>query len=142
VILLDTNVLIDARKPASRFHHWAEEIIVDGLAADAIGLNAVVLAELCVGQSDPEAVQIDLRTKGLAILDVPAAAAAACARAYTRYLVACRKSGGGKAPNVPLPDFFIGAHAELMGWKLATRDVERYRVYFPGVELIAPPEVV
>ena len=33
---------------------------------------------------------------------------------------------------MPLPDFFIGAHAELMGWKLATRDVERYRIYFPG----------
>jgi len=25
-----------------------------------------------------------------------------------------------------------------MGWKLATRDVERYRVYFPAVGLIAP----
>ena len=44
----------------------------------------------------------------------------------------------GKASSVPLPDFFIGAHAELMGWKLATRDVERYRRYFPAVELIEP----
>jgi predicted nucleic acid-binding protein len=37
-----------------------------------------------------------------------------------------------------LPDFFVGAHAELMGWKLATRDMERYRLYFPDVELIEP----
>jgi predicted nucleic acid-binding protein len=71
-------------------------------------------------------------------VDVPAAAAAICARAYTRYLVARKKSGRSKAPSVPLPDFFIGAHAELMGWELATRDVERYRVYFPAVGLIAP----
>jgi predicted nucleic acid-binding protein len=42
---------------------------------------------------------------------------------------------------VPLPDFFIGAHAELMRWKLATRDVERYRLYFPAVELIEPATV-
>jgi hypothetical protein len=48
------------------------------------------------------------------------------------------RSAGRKAPSVPLPDFFIGAHAELMGWKLATRDVERYRIYFPAVELIDP----
>jgi predicted nucleic acid-binding protein len=40
-----------------------------------------------------------------------------------------------------LPDFFIGAHAKLMGWKLATRDVERYRIYFPAVELIKPATV-
>jgi hypothetical protein len=25
-----------------------------------------------------------------------------------------------------------------MGWKLATRDVERYRAYFPAVDLIEP----
>src|ERR1044072_5720246 len=45
---------------------WSSDVCSSDLA-DAIGLNAVVLAELCVGQSDPEAVQIDLRTKGLAI---------------------------------------------------------------------------
>jgi hypothetical protein len=28
-----------------------------------------------------------------------------------------------------------------MAWKLATRDVERYRIYFPGVELIEPATV-
>jgi len=39
---------------------------------------------------------------------------------------------------MPLPDFFIGAHALVMGWKLATRDTERYRLYFPKVELIEP----
>ena len=61
-----------------------------------------------------------------------------CARAYTRYRLTRRRSGGGDAPHVPLPDFFIGVHAELMGWKLATRDVERYRFYFPAVELIEP----
>jgi predicted nucleic acid-binding protein len=50
--------------------------------------------------------------------------------------MARRSSARGKAPSVPLPDFFIGAHAQLMGWKLATRDIERYPIYFPAVELI------
>ena len=39
---------------------------------------------------------------------------------------------------MPLPDFLIGAHAELMGWELATRDVEHFRIYFPAVEVIEP----
>ena len=138
MILVDTNVLIDARENASPYRQWAEEVIASGLSADGIALNAIVFAELCVGQKNPNAVEAGLRAQGLLIIDVPVAAAALCARAYTSYLVARRKSGGGKAPSVPLPDFFIGAHAELLGWKLATRDVERYRIYFPAVELIEP----
>jgi predicted nucleic acid-binding protein len=79
-----------------------------------------------------------MRQTGIAILDLPVAAAAICGRAYRRYRVARKKSGGGEALSMPLPDFFIGAHAELMGWKLATRDSERFRLYFPDVELIEP----
>jgi predicted nucleic acid-binding protein len=75
------------------------------------------------------------------MFDLPVAAAAICGRAYGRYRLAHRRSGGGEAPSVPLPDFFIGAHAELMRWKLATRDVERYRIYFPAVELIEPTTI-
>jgi hypothetical protein len=36
------------------------------------------------------------------------------------------------------PDFFVGAHAAVAGWPILTRDVRRYRSYFPTVELISP----
>lgn len=137
VILIDTNVIIDARDSASPFHRWAEELLADALSGEGAALNAVILAELCVDHGDPASVEAELRARDLAILDLPAAAAVGCARAYSVYRTARRESGGGKAPRVPLPDFFVGAHAELMGWKLATRDTERYRLYFPKVELIS-----
>jgi predicted nucleic acid-binding protein len=47
-----------------------------------------------------------------------------------------RRSQGTK--HSVLPDFFIGAHAAVMQWPILTRDVGRYRTYFPTVQLIAP----
>jgi hypothetical protein len=47
-----------------------------------------------------------------------------------------RKKGGRK--RSPLPDFFIGAHASVAGIPLLTRDISRYRTYFPKLELIVP----
>ena len=38
----------------------------------------------------------------------------------------------------PLPDFYIGAQAEIEKWTLITRDAARYRTYFPKVVIIAP----
>jgi predicted nucleic acid-binding protein len=40
-----------------------------------------------------------------------------------------------------MPDFYIGAHAAVAGCRLLTRDVLRYRTYFPTVNIIAPAPV-
>ena len=101
-------------------------------------IDCITLAELYAGPRRGEDIEADMREAGIVVLDLPAGAAAICGRAYRRYRLARTRSGGGKAPSVPLPDFLIGAHAELMGWKLATRDPERYRIYFSSVELIEP----
>ena len=47
-----------------------------------------------------------------------------------------RRKGGSR--RSPLPDFFIGAHAEVEGLTLLTRGAARYRTYFPKLKLIAP----
>ena len=63
---------------------------------------------------------------------VPCEAAFLAGKVFLRY----RRSGGVRP--LPLPDFFIGAHAAVAGYRLLTRDATRYRTYFPHVELIAP----
>jgi len=47
-----------------------------------------------------------------------------------------RRRGGQR--RSPLPDFYVGAHAAVRGYRLLTRDVARYRTYFPSVQLVAP----
>jgi predicted nucleic acid-binding protein len=51
--------------------------------------------------------------------------------------LSCRRRKGTK--QGVSPDFYIGAHAAVSGFSLLTRDVSRYRSYFPTVRLIAPP---
>ncbi len=63
---------------------------------------------------------------------IPYDAAFLAGKAFFAY----RRRGGTK--SLPLPDFFIGAHAAVAGYSLLTRDSARYRTYFPKLSLIAP----
>ena len=138
MILLDTNVLIYAFDPSSPYSHWSSEIIAEAVAGDGAAINAVSLAELCVGDEEPETVADRIRGWGVEILDVPAAAADTCAKAYRRYRERRSSQSRANAPIMPLPDFFIGAHAKIMSWDLATVDRGRFYTYFPTVRLKRP----
>ena len=37
-----------------------------------------------------------------------------------------------------MPDFYVGAHAAVAGYRLLTRDASRYQSYFSKLELIVP----
>ena len=71
---------------------------------------------------------------GLTLLELPRPALFLAGKAFASY-----RRAGGKKGNV-LPDFFIGAHAAVAKLPLLTRDITRYRRYFPTVELIAPQD--
>jgi predicted nucleic acid-binding protein len=127
MILLDTNVIVDAQNKTSPFFDWSSEVVSKAVRATGAAINAVTLAELCAGRSGiADLVQSELERAGVQLLEVPAGAGRICGTAYRKYRLARRKSAGGFAPSTPFPDFFIGAHAEVMGWKLASRDYERF----------------
>lgn len=142
MILLDTNVLVYAFDPGSPFFEWARSTIVDAVVDDGAAINAVCLAELCVGDADPQTVADRIRSWGVEILDVPTAAAEVCARAYRKYRKRRISQPNTPVPAMPLPDFFIGAHAKIMGWELATADRGRFRTYFPSLSLKIPDGLI
>lgn len=138
MILLDTNVLIYASSISCPHHVWASRIIADAAATEGGVINGVVLAEILVGEEEPETAEDRIRRWGIGVRDVPAAAAKICAEAYRKYIQERKKAANPHAPRTPLPDFFIGAHAQAMGWRLATADISRFRRYFPSVKLTTP----
>lgn len=65
-------------------------------------------------------------------LPIPPEAAFLAGKCFVQY----RKRSGVR--HSTLPDFFVGAHASVLGIPLITRDAARYRTYFPKLKLIAP----
>ena len=138
MMLLDTNVLLYAAESGSRYRDWARETIARAVSTEGAAIDAVCLAEICVGEAEPTTAADRIRGWDVEIFDVPAAAADICATAYRRYRDRRKQQSGKDSLRTPLPDFFIGAHAELMGWPLATVDTAGVVTYFPSVRLRTP----
>lgn len=132
MILVDTNVLVDIWSQDPAWARWSEAAIARAAAEEELVVDPVICAELSLGfESEPQ-LREALRSAGIRVVPLPVEAAWPAARAFAAY----RRRGGAR--RAPLPDFFIGAHAQAADFKLLTRDPRRYRTYFPGVKLIAP----
>ena len=132
MIFVDTNVLLDL---VTDDPHWADWSIAQLEAASLRGpllINDVVYAELAVRYGRIEELEAFVSEAGLEIVPIPRAALFLAGKVFTKY----RKSGGSRTGV--LPDFFIGAQAAVSQLTLLTRDIGRYRTYFPSLTLITP----
>ncbi len=131
ITLVDSSVLLDVLAP-SAWREWSEEHLEAAAESGALAINQVIYAEVAVGFAERGQLERTLQGAGLMRVGLPWAAGWLVARAFREY----RRRGGSRA--TPLPDFFIGAHAEGAGLPLLTRDPARVRTYFPEVALLAP----
>ncbi|WP_027058127.1 type II toxin-antitoxin system VapC family toxin [Mesorhizobium loti] len=129
---VDANVLLDL---VTDDPNWADWSIAQLEAASLNGpllINDAVYAELAARYARIEDLDAFLEAAGLEMVAMPRAALFLAGKVFTQY----RRSGGARTGV--LPDFFIGAHAAVVGIPLLTRDIARYRTYFPSLSLIAP----
>jgi predicted nucleic acid-binding protein len=132
LIIVDSNVLFDAADPESPNHQWARDVIRSNRGS--MGLNQIVYAELLHAQ-DAKILNPLLGGLQITLLDLPWEACPIAARAFSQFLK--RTTGRGeKVRSIPLPDFFIGAHAEAEGFSVATSDRKWFKSYFPTVKLV------
>jgi predicted nucleic acid-binding protein len=132
VILVDTNVLLDVFEDDEEWSDWSQDRLDSAGATDTLAINPVIYSELSIGFARIEELEAVIKEASLAMEDIPREALFLAGKAFLRY----RRSRGTK--RSVLPDFYIGAHAAVMQWPVLTRDVGRYRTYFPTVSLIAP----
>lgn len=131
-ILLDTNVLLDIATADATWYGWSEGQFRTAAAQGPILVNPIIYAELAPAFATRPDLDGWLDPAIFQRLPLPYAAGWLAAQAFVKY----RRAGGTKSS--PLPDFYIGAHAEAEGLTLVTRDATRYRTYFPSVSLITP----
>ena len=132
MLLVDTNVLIDVLEDDPQWADWSISQLRAQSKVHPLAINPIIYAELSLTFSRVEALDKVVDDLGLTLLELPRSALFLAGKAFVQY-----RKQGGKANNV-LADFFIGAHAAVLGCSLLTRDARRYQTYFPRVELITP----
>jgi predicted nucleic acid-binding protein len=132
VILVDANVLLDVFEDDAEWSDWSQDRLDSASATDTLAINPIIYSELSIGFARIEELEAVIKEASLTIEGIPREALFLAGKAFLRY----RRTRGTK--RSVLPDFYIGAHAAVMQWPVLTRDVGRYRTYFPTVSLIAP----
>ncbi|NIJ35490.1 hypothetical protein FHR22_000139 [Sphingopyxis panaciterrae] len=129
---VDTNVLIDLLEPDSQHHAWSTAAVEKAKAVGPILVSDAVYSEFSISMETEDQANEVLETLSFSRCGYSDQALFRAGKAYAQY----RQNLGTKL-NV-LPDFYIGAQADVDGVPVLTRDPGKLGTYFPNVALITP----
>lgn len=131
-VLVDSNVFLDVLTEDARWFPWSSQALSAAAEKARLVINPVIYSEISVRFSRIEDLEDALSKSLIDREHIPYEAAFLAGKVFLAY----RRRGGVK--RSPLPDFFIGAHAAIAGYRLLTRDARRYHAYFANLRVIAP----
>ena len=111
---------------------WSVGALANASYNSTLKINQIVYTEVSIGFDKIEDLELALHQGGFQMLEIPKEALFLAGKAYLNY------KRGKSTKKSPLPDFYIGAQAAVLGMDLATRDKGRYLTYFPTVRIICP----
>jgi len=132
ITAVDSSVLLDvlsgdvARGPRSA------AALRQASADGALIASTIVWAEVIGARDEPRSVTTKLDRLGLELVPDDREVAIAAGRVYRAY----RRAGGTRRRI--LPDFLIGAHAQIHADRLLTRDRGFYRSSFSRLKILEP----
>ncbi len=131
-VLVDTNVLLDIATNDPVWFAWSSRALETAANEARLAINPLIYAELSIGFRRIEDLEAAVPPSIYTREPLPYEAGFLAGKAFLKY----QRRGGTRTS--PLPDFYIGAHAAVAGFRVLTRDPRRYKNYFPKLEVIAP----
>lgn len=131
-VLVDSNVILDLFLNDPDWTDWSETTLGKYVFNTTLFINPIVYSEVSIGFERIEDLEAAINKGGFQMLELPKEALFLAGKAFLKH----REAKGVR--RSPLPDFFVGAQAAVLGMDLITRDTARYRSYFPTVKLISP----
>ncbi len=133
-ILVDSCVLLDLFTDDPHWADWSESILEQYSQRNTLYINSIVYTEISIGFTQIEELEQAISELGIKVLELPREALFLTGKVFLKY----RRNKGTKTSA--LPDFFIGAHASVSKLDLITRDLSKYKTYYPQVKLIHPEQ--
>ena len=134
-VFIDSCILLDLFTDDPNWGGWSENILDQYSQTNTLYINSIVYTEVSIGFNKIEELEKAIEVLGIKVLEIPREALFLTGKAFLKY----RKNKGAK--NSPLPDFFIGTHATVSSFDLITRDIRKFKTYFPQVKLIHPSNI-
>ena len=132
-VLIDTNVILDIFTQDPVWFTWSNHQLEELMGNNVkLVINPIVYAETSIGFPTTTELDRALEVFKFEYEEITQSALFSAGKAFLKY-----KATKGTKASI-LPDFFIGAHADAMGYRLLTRDTGRYKTYFPTVHLLNP----
>ena len=131
-VLVDSNIILDIFQDDPLWADWSETTLEKYSQQTTLYINSIIYSEVSIGFLLIEDLESAMVKAGFQMLDIPKEALFLAGKVDLKY----KKKQGTKTN--PLPDFYIGAQAAVLQLDLITRDISRYRSYFPSVKLIHP----
>lgn len=131
-VLVDSNVILDILTEDPNWLEWSSQQLAECADQGILVINPIIYAEVSIGFNQSIELEQALNPDIFRRDPLPYETAFLAGQAFLQY----RRRGGER--RSPLPDFYIGAHAAIAKLTLLTRDVNRYKTYFPSVNVINP----
>lgn len=130
--IIDSCVIIDLIANDPNWITWSSGRLADAKQNGPVGAPDIVFAETAMSFSSAAECRQAWNQLGIQLRHLGDEALFRAGEAFLQY----RTNQGQK--RSPLPDFYIGAFAEIEGLPIITRDTGRFSTYFPKVRLITP----
>jgi hypothetical protein len=132
ITAVDTNILLDVLTANEKFCEISAGALESSATAGSLVVCDIVYAELCIYFSSQRECDAFLEDSRIRVESLTHETQFLASRAWRTY-----REQGGQRTRI-LPDFLIGAHAQMQATRLLSRDRGFYRKLFPSLHLLDP----